>query len=466
MNLNPVDIAEVLGLESVSFHDHITGVSFDSRLTQPGDLFFALKSESGDGHIYAKQALQHGAVAVVCERIIEDIDTHAQVMTLCSLTALEKVGVYCRSKSTSLNIAITGSVGKTTTKELLAHILRHFGDTVASQGTFNNHIGVPYSLCQLTPTTKYGVFEAGMDNPGEIAPLSHLIQPEVSIITSIAPSHIGHMGSIEAIAMEKGDIVAGLSSNGLVILPLDTPQHEILLGKARAHGTSRIATFGKGAHADARLLSYTPTPNGQGSDISISLKGKTYTFPLNFPGEHSALNATLAFLVCTEIGLKPEEVISAISSFEPIQGRGQRLSLIVDNKNITLIDDAYNANPTSLKAGLSVLNTTPTQDQGRRIAVLGDMLSLGERSADYHRSMGLLIKDMDIDLVFAAGPEMLHLFEALDTQQQGDYKLSAEEVIPTLRAHLKAGDVVFVKGSKGSYISRVVDALKKEGVAA
>ena len=465
MKLTAVDLATALGLEGISMESDALGISFDSRTLVPKDLFFALKGEGWDGHDYIHSALEKGAAAVICERTIPGLDSEKLIIVPCALTALEKIGVYERNQSASLNIAVTGSVGKTTTKSLLNHVLQNFGETVASQGTFNNHIGVPFSLCSLTPTTRYGIFEAGMDNPGEIAPLSCLISPKIAIVTNIAPSHIGRMGSIEAIAMEKGDIVAGLPKDGTVILPFDTPQYPILLEKAKTHGLQHILTFGKTKGATAQLLSFTPHPSGEGSDISVSLGGKIYTFSTHCPGEHSATNMALALLTAHTLGLKPEDVIPHLSSFKPISGRGQRWNLRFDNKNITLIDDAYNANPTSMRAGLSVLQSIPTQ--GRRIAILGDMLSLGEDSAEYHRSVGELIKSMPIDLVFAAGPEMKYLFDALGTTQKVLHTQTAEELLPHVLSELQDHDVILVKGSKGSYVSKIVTALlKKQELAA
>lgn len=466
MNLNSSDIAEALSaddfsISAVLFKENIRGISFDTRTLKKGDLFFALQSNTGDGHAHVFEAIAKGAVAAVVERAIDGVTMQKMVIVPSPLEALGRLSAYIRRKSPAFNIAITGSVGKTTIKELLAHILKNFGETIYSKESFNNHIGVPYSLCQLTPSTRYGVFEIGMNRPGEIGPLSNLVRPKIAIITNIEPSHIGPMGHLHAIAYEKSDIFIGVDSPDSAVLPRDAEHFDLLLKRAKMQGIKHIFTFGKHADSDVRLVSSERTLSG--NKVKVTMDGAVYGFEIQLPGEHSSMNALLAFFVCIKAGLKASDIIPHLGTFKPIKGRGQQFKIRVKDQNILLIDDAYNANPTSMRAGLSMLAFTPKDAHARRIAVLGDMKELGDGSADYHRALALVIRDLEIDCVFVAGEDMAHLFEALEENQKGAYAKTPQDLLPKLLETLKNGDIVFFKGSKSSQISTLVDQLLHEG---
>lgn len=437
-----------------------TGVSIDSRTIQDGNFFLAIKGPTCDGHAYAWKALKKGASFVVLERPLPDVAIERTIIVPCVKRALEQLAAFSRTHTRAQVCAITGSSGKTTTKEFLAFVLKHFGKTTYSRASYNNSIGVPYSLAQLETDSRFGVFEVGTNSPGEIAPLTLCIRPNIAVITNIGECHIGPMGSMEAIAEEKSEIMRGLSPLGHVILPMDSPFYDQrLLKKAKELNIQHIYTFGKSERAYARLVSFTQHSDGTGGLVEARVGAKTYSYTIQLPGEHSALNSLIVLTVCASMGLPLEEVIQTIPSFTPVQGRGLRRTLLFNNGHITLIDDAYNANPSSMRAGLSTLSSIQTDAKCRRIAVLGDMKELGEKSHEYHKNLASFIEDMNVDLIFAAGEEMHSLYLNLSMHKRGGYAKTAEQILPTIISALQEGDIILVKGSKSSYISKVVDAL-------
>ncbi|MBX9976983.1 MAG: UDP-N-acetylmuramoyl-tripeptide--D-alanyl-D-alanine ligase [Alphaproteobacteria bacterium] len=448
-------------------NDHVysqkpyTGLSMDSRTTRSGDLFIAIKGDAHDGHDYVEAALSNGAEAAIVMAAHNEIPAAKQIVVASSQKAMDALAAFARNRTTAQIAAVTGSAGKTTVKEFLAHVFKNFGETVYSRASYNNAIGVPYSVAHLEASTQYAVFELGMNNPGEISPLAHLVRPHIGIITNIGESHIGHMGSILSIVEEKSEILRALNANDTAILPLDTPHFDTLHKKAKSFGLSNILTFGKGADATAKLVSFTPDKDGSGSIVVACIHGKNYTYTLHIPGEHSALNSLIVILACTAFGLVIEDVLPHMQTFKPVQGRGLRHTLPFKKGYITLIDDAYNANPSSMRAGLSVLAMTQPHGNGRRIAVLGDMKELGAGSAEYHKALALMIDSLGIDLIFASGTEMKHLYNQLSPSKRGGYSETVEALIPRVMAATREDDIIFVKGSKSSYISKVVDAFLK-----
>jgi len=453
-----LNLQKALSLSETPETSEGNGVSIDSRTLSKGNVFIALKGPTHDGHHYIGDAMRAGASAAIVENISEDSPSSQQILVPDTFKALEDLGSYARTQTNAKIIGLTGSQGKTTVKEFLGFILSHFGETISSQASYNNHWGVPLSLAHLTPAAQYGVFEMGMNNPGEIAPLARQVRPHVAIITTIGEAHIGRMHNVEAIAEEKSEILCGLDKTGIAILPLDTPYHAQLLNKAKSLGIQSILTFGKGEGATVRLLSHAPAEHRTGSHVSVEIDGKIHTFDLSLSGEHSAYNACIVLLAAKALNLPMDQVLDLLPRFTPIQGRGQRHTLPCQNGSFTLIDDAYNANPSSMKAGLSVLATLSPQNNGRRIAVLGDMRELGIKSAEYHKGLAPLIEEHGVDLVFTVGEEMKHLYGILPPEKQGGYSEIAEGIIAKVIQTMQPGDVVFVKGSKGSYVSKVVDA--------
>ncbi len=459
------DVTQALSLIASDSNFSATGISIDSRTLKKGEIYVAIKGESLDGHDYVKDAFAKGASAAIVSNPL-DLNQNGSTYFLVddTLKALADLGRYARSRSLAQVVAITGSAGKTTIKEWLRQVLSHFGETVSSPASFNNQWGTPLSLTSLNKTTQYGVFELGTNSPGEIAPLAQMVNPDIAIITTITEAHIGRLGSLEAITAEKSEIFSGLKKDGIAIINADIPQFDFLKKVALSKGASKVYGVGKSAHADVKLISYHPNQmdgNGSFSTINAKIDDKPLSYTLPFIGEHYAINS-LFILACVDaLGLLEQLALtqdSILSSLQPLKGRGQRHTLnLANGGNFTLIDDAYNANPTSMKAGLSVLGSIKIK--GRKIAVLGEMLELGEKSADYHKGLIPAIIAANVDVVFATGSEMEHLFNALPENLQGKYELVADALIPHVFSYIQDGDTVFVKGSKGSKVSKVVDYL-------
>ncbi len=436
----------------------VTGISIDTRSIAPGDLFVALR-DTRDGHDFAAQALQKGAAAALVDRDPPGAVANAPLLrvadTLAGLTALGAAG---RSRSAARVVGVTGSVGKTTTKEMLRVALSAFGPTHASAASFNNHWGVPITLARLPRDAAFAVIEMGMNNRGEIAPLSRLARPAVGVVTNLGTAHVGRLGSEEAIAEEKGDIIAGIAPGGALVLPADSRFAAPLAARARAAGLS-VLTHGEAPGADARLLGYEGGAEGGRAEILIG--GERIGVLLSTPGRHVALNACAVLVAVTALGLNARSAAAALSAFGAPAGRGRRSLIAVANGEALLIDDSYNASPPSIRAGLSVL---AAQAATRRLAALGDMLELGAEGAAIHAGLAPDATSA-CDLVFCCGELMGHLFRALPEGKRGAHLPDSGALAPVLKAALRAGDAVLVKGSLGSRMAVVVDALTAEGRA-
>jgi len=434
------------------------GVSIDTRTLQPGDLFVALLGEGRDGHDFVATALENGAAGAMTHRTIPGVGP-----LLCvddTLAALARLGAFARARFTGQVIAVTGSVGKTTTKEMLRTILSVLGPTHAAVASYNNHWGLPLTLARMAPDMAFCVAEIGMNHAGEIAPLARLAQPDVAVITAIEPAHIGHLGSIEAIADEKASILAGLGPDGVAVLPSDSPQFPRLLEHATKVQASkvgatdvRIVTFGTGPEADCRLLS--AVADADGSDIRAEITGRKVRFRLNAPGRHMAMNAMAALGAIVGLGLDPDVAASVLEGFVPLTGRGARRTLTLPTGTALLLDESYNGNGASMRAALEVLRLQPAR---RRIAVLGDMLELGEAGPAEHAALAASAAAA-ADTVHVCGPLMRHLFEALPASARGAHFPDSAALAPFLARFVAPGDAILVKGSLGSRMKRVVDAL-------
>jgi len=419
----------------------VTGISIDTRTLAPGDLFVALQAER-DGHDFVAQAFEKGAAAALVSRelpgkmlVVED-----------TLAALGKLAAAARARSAAKIIAVTGSVGKTTVKEMLRTVLAAFGQVHAAPASFNNHIGVPLTLARMPREAEFGVLEIGMNHPGEIAPLAQLTRPHAAIITSIGLAHLGLMGTPAAIAAEKAEIFSGLVAGGVAVLPAESPFLPLL--RAKVPPGARQVAFG----AEARLLKIKS--GADGSDISAMIGGTGVKFRLHAPGLHMAENALAVLATCGALGLDVAEAASALEGFTPVGGRGARRAL---PGGAVLLDESYNASSASMRAALAVLALQP----GRHVAVLGDMLELGQHARAEH--LGLLPAVLaGADLVFACGEHSRALFDSLPAAKQGGYAADAATLAPMLRAELAAGDTVLVKGSYGSRMRDVVKVLEDE----
>lgn len=440
----------------------ITGVSIDSRTLQPGDLFVALQGISQDGHLFVDRAVQNGAAAVLVSQEIPGLSC-PQIIVFDTLVALGEMGDFARMRSLATIIAITGSVGKTSTKEILAHILAEFGEVSFSVASFNNHWGVPLSLARLSRTAKFGIFEIGMNHTGEIAPLVAKVKPHISLVTNVAPAHIGNMGNMQAIATEKSTIYSGLTAGGVAIIPSDTEFYLFLSGIAGRYSPKQIISFGTDEQADIRLLSYRSDDDG--GFVEANIRGDIFEYLLPLRGKHFAVNSLISWAVAISLNLDLAQVCARLETMPPIKNRGEIYELELNGKKIVLIDDAYNANLTSMKAGIDVLMDYRWQHQGRRIAILGEMLELGAYASDHHAELGHYLASREVDIVYLTGGEaMEHCLSVLPEIKQHVCVRQPLDLVPSLVRDLQNGDVLLVKGSKGSRVSLVVDDLLKTAV--
>jgi UDP-N-acetylmuramoyl-tripeptide--D-alanyl-D-alanine ligase len=455
------EIAAALALPEESLLWSATGVSIDTRTLKPGDLYIAIKGDTHDGHAFVAQAIEKGAVAaIVDDAVLPDVQV-PQIIVPDTLKALAQLGAFARLRTKATIIAVTGSVGKTSTKELLRHVLSAEGKTFASPASYNNHWGVPLTLAMMPRDCAYGILEVGMNHRGEIAPLASLACPHIGIITAIADAHIGHMESRKAIAEEKSEIFSAATVPNLAIINQDIPEFDVIFDRVKGYGTSQIVGFGKSEKAKARLIDYQSDSTGLKGIVTAHVGGQTVTYTLPQPGEHVAMNSLIALALAEALGLDQGQMIRQLESLPAVKGRGERHFIPISGGEILLIDDAYNANLASMQAGLSVLAGVPVPPTGRRLAILGEMLELGNLAEDQHQKLMKEVLSHPIDLVFASGgPVVEKVFkENIPTDKAGGYAPNVDELMPLVMNTLCPGDIVFVKGSKGSRVSKIVDAL-------
>ena len=439
----------------------VSGISIDSRSLAPGEAFFAILGENRDGHEFVGDALRGGAaLAVVSQARRHEFPQDARLLVVADvLAALRDLAAAARARSRARILAVTGSVGKTGTKEALRRVLAREGETHASAASYNNHWGVPVSLARLGESARFGVFEIGMNHAGEITPLTRLVRPHVAIITAVEAVHLEFFGSLEAIADAKAEIFSGLEPDGVAVLNRDSAVFDRLARAAEAAGAARIVSFGEHPASDARLLDVSLRPDS--SSVHANILGNDLIYKLGAPGRHLALNSlavhAAAALVHADLALGA----LALGSLEAPSGRGQRIALHAPNGAALLIDESYNANPASMRAALALLGQMPVGRRGRRIAVLGDMLELGPTARQFHHELAASIVGHNVDLVFCAGPLMRELWDALPPERRGGYAESSAALEPDVLATIRGGDVVMVKGSLGSRMGPIVKALAR-----
>ncbi len=435
-----------------------TGVSIDSRTLERGDLFVALQGPTFDGHDFVAKALQRGAAGALIHRRPQDLPADAPVIEVAdTMRALEDLGRAARARTAARIAAVTGSVGKTSTKEALRAVLSLFGATYASVGNLNNQWGAPLSLARMPRDSRYGVFELGMNHAGEISPLSQMVRPQVAIVTTVEPVHIEFFDSVEGIADAKAEIFDGLMPNGTAILPFDNPHFARLEGKAKRMG-ARVLTFGAGDGAWARLLDCQVTPTG--TEVAAEIGGKRLRYRLAALGSHQALNSLAVLAGAFAFDLDLDQALPGFAAFEALKGRGKRETLNIPGGQIELIDEGYNASPASVGAALRLLGQLPTTFGGRRIVVLGDMRELGERGAQLHRDLAPNLGAAKVDLAFLVGPLMRGLYELLPPAMQGAHQPNSEAMVATLVAAIRPGDTVLIKGSLGTRMAPLVEAVR------
>lgn len=438
----------------------ITGISIDSRSIAPGEAFFAIKGDRVDGHDFASIAVANGAsLIVVSEAKLPAMGrlTIPMIVVEDLLAALGRLGVASRERSRAQIVAVTGSVGKTTTKEMLRHVLAPSGKVHAAVASFNNHWGVPLTLARMPEEAQFGVFEIGMNHPDEIRPLVKMVRPHVAIITTIAAAHLGHFRNLEEIAAAKAEIFEGLEPGGAAILNRDNKQFAFLEQRAQEVGVGRIYTFGQHAKADFRLADFEG--NAQSSTVWATLSGETVEVEIGTPGRHIAENAMAALGACTLVGADLGKAVAALAELRPVKGRGEQHRLGIGEGILTLIDESYNANPASMRAAIALLAASEPVASGRRIAILGDMLEMGEFSAKVHEELAGPILAAGIEHVWLAGAEMAVLRDALPESVHCEYRSTTEELRDFAVRAVKPGDVVMVKSSLGIGFGKIVAAL-------
>jgi UDP-N-acetylmuramoyl-tripeptide--D-alanyl-D-alanine ligase len=446
----------------------ITGLSIDSRGLEAGEVFVALKDQR-DGHQFVPAAFARGASAALVEKgyvrqpgdgpLIRATDTLDGLSGI-ARTARARLGEEARV------VAVTGSVGKTSTKEMLRACLSRLGATHAPEKSFNNHWGVPLTLARMPASTRFGVIEIGMNHAGEITPLSRLARPHVAIITTVEPVHLGHFPSVEAIANAKAEILEGIEPGGVAILNRDNVHFARLAAAAAARGID-VVSFGADAQASVRIVKCALGVDR--TDIEVECGNGRVVYSIAAPGRHMAQNSAAVIAAIEATGQDFESTIhaaGALAQFGAPAGRGQRETLVCEGGSILLVDESYNANPASMRAALAALALVPRADYRRRIAVLGDMLELGMAAGELHGGLSDAVAEAGIDLVFAAGPHMKVLFERIEPGRRGAWAETAAGLVPALSGAVRPGDAVMVKGSYGSRMGPVVEALRARAFSA
>ncbi len=445
------------------------GVSIDTRTLEAGDLFVALQA-ARDGHDFVADALAKGAAAALVSRIPDGVAPEAPLLIVDDvLVALENLALAARARTAARVVAVTGSVGKTSTKEMLRAILSDQGKTHASAASYNNHWGVPLTLARMPQNTDYAVIEIGMNHPGEIAPLARLARPNVAMITTVAAAHLEAFENVEGIAVEKASILEGLEPGGVAVLNNDCGTAAILQAKAI---DLRMRSIGFGVEGfDFKIKNATLK-----SDVTVveaDADGTQLVFKVGAVGRHFAENGLGALAAAQALGADLALAAQSLGRWSPYHGRGAREVIVLDpidtDLTLELIDDSYNANPTSMGAALDVLAAAEPRDntgrvsKGRRIAILGDMKELGPTSAELHNGLANHAAMAKVNFVHCVGPMMAGLSKALPEPKRGLVTDTSDELAGLIASRLDSGDVVLVKGSLSMGLARVVDVIRKMG---
>ena len=435
-----------------------TGVSIDTRTLKKGEIYVALKGDALDGHDYVDAAFTAGASAAIVKKGFTA--SGALVHVDDTMDALEKLGVASRARSTAKIIAVTGSAGKTGTKEMLSIVFGALGKTHASKKSFNNHWGVPLSLANMPKDTAYGIFELGMNHAGELTKLTAQVKPHIAIITTIEPVHIEFFKNAEAIADAKAEIFTGMGKEGIAILNLDNPHFARLNAHAEKAGIGKVYSFGEDEEAQSRMVDCSL--HADSTKVTADILGERVKYKLNIPGKHIALNSLSALTAVKAAGDNLGIAVEALKNSEPIEGRGNRILVTIAEGQppFTIINESYNANPASMMAAFEVFAMVEPAPGGRRIAVLGDMLELGKEGPRLHASLANPLLKAKADLLFCCGPLMDALYQMLPPDWHGGHTKDSQMLASLVTAAAKPGDVFLVKGSAGSKMSYVVQALQ------
>ncbi len=441
----------------------ITGVSIDTRSLQAGDLFVALKDQR-DGHEFVTAAFMAGAAAALVGESYARCDDDGALLRVAEpLRALEDIGRAARRRCGAKIAAITGSVGKTGTKEMLRACLAAAGMVHASEKSYNNHWGVPLTLSRLPANAEFGVFEIGMNYANEITPLVRMVAPQIAVVTTVEPVHLGYFKSEQEIADAKAEIFLGLEPGGIAVLNRDNRHFHRLKTRAQAAG-ARVVAFGTTADCDVHASAFDATADG--TAVTLAIDGRTIRYLVGAPGRHIAMNSLAVAAVLHHFGLDPETALRPLADISAPVGRGARHEITFKSGRVLLIDESYNANPASMRAALETLATVPRTAFARRIAVLGDMRELGDEGVRLHRDLKQPVEAAGVDIVLACGPLMRHLVDRLDAKMLGGWAERSGDLVATLEKAIRPGDVVMIKGSLGTNMAPLVKVIKSLGAGA
>jgi len=455
-------MAAAMGAErSGALPQSVCGLSIDSRSLAPGDAFFAIHGEHRDGHDFVAAALaaKAGLAVIAADRRSQFPSAAPLLVVPDVLAGLRHLAAAARARMSAKVIGVTGSVGKTGTKEALRLALSKDGETHASLASYNNHWGVPLSLARCPASARYAVFEMGMNHEGEIEPLSRLVRPHVAIVTTIAPVHLEFLGSLTRIADAKAEIFFGVEPGGVAIVNRDIPQFAHLRRRAKEAGVARVVSFGEHDGADARLIKCVLRPRC--STVEANILGTDLAYKIGAPGRHLVINSLAVLAAAELVGADLALAALALHEIAPVAGRGAPIAIDVAGGPALVIDDSYNANPASMAAALAVLGQAAIGPRGRRIAVLGDMLELGPKGRALHRALLDPVLANAVDLVFCCGPLMRALWQALPASRRGGYAENSTALEAQVLPAIRAGDAVMVKGSLGSRMAPIVKALQR-----
>lgn len=458
--------------------DGILGVSIDTRTLSPGDLFVALKDQR-DGHEFVPAAFAKGAAAaLVADNYQRQPGDGLLIRVDDVMKALERIGIAARARLSreAYVIAVTGSAGKTTAKDMLRLCLAQFGACHASDKSFNNHWGVPLTLARMPAGSRFGIFEIGMNHAGEITPLTRMVRPDIAIVTTVEAAHLAAFASVEDIARAKAEIMAGLEPGGVAVLNRDNPHYAILRAAALERPGVNVVSFGAApmpaGDGGGSLTLLSETPGERGTRVKAHFGGKdakadgVFEFDMAASGHHMVMNALAVLAAANAARIDVVAAAAQLQSFGPPAGRGSRQHVAVEGGTILLIDESYNANPASMRAALMAMSSLPRAACPRRIAVLGDMLELGDQAEALHAQLADAIAAAEIDLVYAAGPCMKHLYARLPATRQALWAPQSQGLEAALVASVRAGDAVMVKGSNGSRMGPLVERIRRLGVKA
>jgi UDP-N-acetylmuramoyl-tripeptide--D-alanyl-D-alanine ligase len=442
--------------------ESIDGISIDTRTLEPGDAFFAIKGDQFDGHAFVTNAAgKQASLAVVGEDKLASLGSVSLPLVIVHdvLEAMEKLAVAARRRSKAKIIAITGSVGKTSTKEMLRTLLESCGKVHASLASYNNHWGVPLTLSRLRADAEFGIFEIGMNHPGEITPLVKMVRPHVVVITTIAEAHLGYFKNVTEIAKAKGEIFTSMTKDGVALINRDIKQFNMLSKMAREAGIERVESFGGKRGASYWLKEVTASV--EGSNLLVQIDGKKMDLQLGIAGKHMATNLMAALGAALLAGGEQEMIMGSVAGISAVKGRGKSMVFGEGRKAITLIDESYNANPASMSASMQVLGMHEPTAKGRRVAVLGDMLELGKSSEKLHKGLIKSIRDAKIDRVWLVGTEISTLADELNEEELAGHFDSIEAIEKPFLKDLTPGDVIMIKASLGIKSGKLVASVTK-----